>query len=156
MTDNSKEKTPWYKWLLIVFSISTATSGLLATGGWLFREKIQNYIISTVESNKDDSVEAKLAEKMFKGEPEFKESDVCWKIGKLYRDFYSSEKAESDILNVWIPYLENQKNWMPVGYFVKVSDPSIVKFHHWDGRDYDAWSDDIGWFYVKNGLKYYN
>lgn len=151
----NSEKTPWYKWILIVASISTATTGILATAGWLFREKIQNYIISTVDDNKSQSVEAKLAEKMFKHEPEFKEADVCWKIGKLYRDFYNSEQGKSDILNKWVPYLEQETKWRYVGYFVSMEDPSIVKFHHWDGRDYDAWQDETGWFYVKGGFKYY-
>lgn len=152
----TESKTPWYKWIIIIASVAGATTTLLGAGAWLFREKIQNYIVSTVNESKDVSIESKLAEKMFQQEPQFKDSDVCWKIGKLYRDFYSSKQMESDILNKWIPVLEQEVMWRPVGYFVNVTNPDIVKFHHWDGRDYDAWSDEIGWFYVKNGLKYYH
>lgn len=157
MTTNN-EKTPWWKWLLIVASLITATSGTMTFGMWLFQEKIVNFVVEIYNEQKakEPSFIVTMAEKMSKGGEEVKPEDVCWKLAKAWREFNSKSEFENDLLEYWIPHLEHETEWHQVGYFVNMNDPTIVKFHHWDGRDYDAWSDEQGWFYVKGGFKFYN
>ena len=142
------------KWLgrignfMAVFAFASVIWGGLA---YLMEPRIEDYIMEVVDKNKGTSTRADLALEMG-----VKKDDVCEELGEMYKDNSHRHDAQDKILNLWIPYLEREVEWRAVGYFVNIAEPDVVKFHHWDGRDYDAWKDEQGWFYIKGGYKYYH
>ena len=156
--EKTKENTPWWKWLVVVGSVTTATTVILSASAWLFQEKIVNFIIDVYDEQqkKEIKFEVDMSSKMSKDGEKINPEDVRWKLAKMFRDFNSKTQFENDLISKWIPHLESEVAWRKIGYFVDVNNPSIVKFHHWDGRDYDAWNDEQGWFYMKDGYKFYN
>jgi hypothetical protein len=120
----------WLSALLVSFST------ILTFVGWLMYPHISNYVMGIVDANKGTSTRSDLAKEMG-----IEKEDVCEEIGEMYKD--NSHRTE-------------ESRWINVGYFVNIEDDEVVKFHHWNGRNYDAWKDDQGWFYIKGGYKYYN
>ncbi len=152
-------KTMWQKFrvnALMLAGLFTALSLLSGVAAWLFQDKIDDYIMYVVETNKGESTKAMLAEEMSTSEHIVKKEDVCEELGEMYLESMHQHDQQNAILDIWIPYLKQETQWRIVGYFVNIEDPDIVKFHHWDGRNYDAWKDDQGWFYIKGGYKYYH
>lgn len=143
--------TSWLKRIgnfMLVFSFASVIWGGIA---YMMEPRIEEFIMSVIEVNKGESTKSGLAREM-----KVDKGLVIRELGKMYRDSKHRHDAEDAILDTWIPYLEHETQWHSVGYFVSIDDPKVVKFHHWDGRDYDAWKDEQGWFYVKDGYKYYN
>lgn len=141
------------KWLsrignvLLVFSFTSVMWGGI---GYLMEPRAEDFIMYVVNKYKGESTKVILGKEM-----KVDKTKALPELGKMYRENKHRHDAEDSILNKWIPYLQKETEWKQVGFFVNVDDPDVVKFHHWDGRDYDAWSDDQGWFYVKSGYKYY-
>jgi len=138
-------------------------SGLLASLGviisflgWLFYPHIEDAIMDIVEKNKGESTKTLLSKEMSTPDYVVPAEDVCEELGDMFKDNKHRHDAQDAILDLWIPYLEEEIKWRAVGYFVDPNRPDVVKFRHWDGRNYDAWSDEQGWFYIKGGYKYYH
>jgi len=143
--------TSWFKRIgnfMLVFSFASILWGGIV---YMMEPRIEDYIMNVVDKNKGTSTRVDLANEMG---VEIK--DVCEEIGDMYKESMHHHNSQDSILTIWIPYLQEETKWTSVGYFVSIDDDEVVKFHHWDGRDYDAWKDDQGWFYVKGGFKYYN
>jgi hypothetical protein len=140
----------WFKKIgnfMLIFSFASVLWGGIA---YMMEPRIEDFIMDVVNKNKGTSTRSDLAEEMG-----IKKKDVCEELGEMYKDSKHRHDAQDSILTQWIPYLIDETKWISVGFFVKADDAEVVKFHHWNGRDYDAWDDDQGWFYVKNGFKYY-
>ena len=135
----------WLSALLVSFTT------ILTFVGWLMYPHISKYVMTIVNENKGTSTRADLAKEMG-----IEKEDVCEELAGMYKDNAHRHDAQDEILNAWIPYLEEEVEWRSVGYFVSIEDTDVTKFRHWDGRDYDAWKDDQGWFYIKGGYKYYH
>ena len=118
--------------------------------GWLAYPHIEKAVMEIVDNNKGTSTRADLAEEMG-----VKKKDVCEELGIMFKSNSHRHAAEDMILDTWIPYLEAETEWRAIGYYVNIHDSELVKFRHWDGRDYDAWKDTQGWFYTKGGYNYY-
>lgn len=133
--------------IMLIFSFTSLMWGGIA---YLMEPHAEKFIMDVVNENKGESTKTGLSREM-----KVDKTDVIKELGKMYRDSKHRHDAQDSILTKWIPYLLEETRWMAVGYFVSIDDPELVKFHHWNGRNYDAWKDDQGWYYVKGGFKHY-
>jgi len=149
------EKTKSQKVLSFVGWLSAliaGTSAILTFIVWLFNPHITAYIKSVVKEDSNKTLRKELSIKMDIEEEEV-DNEIAWMYGAILE--FSSSYGGSN--NKWEDYLEKTSKWTPVGYFVSVSDKAIIKYHHQNGRNYDAWTEpDTGMlYYIKDGFKYY-
>jgi hypothetical protein len=72
----------------------------------------------------------------------------------MYKDFKEFQKNIIEFNDTWIPHLENEKTFYHVGFFVDLSDEKI-KYKDFDGSIYPCWHDEGGYYYMKEGYKFY-
>jgi len=143
--DKAKKFTMMLSGLLV--AIGTIGTGVI----WLFAEKIDNHIMDVVEEQKGPSLRVDFSKKM-----DIDTEDVDNEIGWMYNTMIEMSTSKDDMAIKWAPHLEKELKWRAVGYFVNVADPTTVKYHHKNGKIYDAWTDENGLlYYIKDGYKYY-
>lgn len=143
--------TMWFKRIgnfMLAFSFISLIWGGIA---YMMEPRIEEFIMSVVDENKGSSTRADLAIEM-----DVKKKDVCEEIGEMYRNFNTAEENIDLFNETWIPYLEAEKTFFHVGFFVKViEDEFEMWYKDFDGKEYRAWHDHDGWFYQKQGYKIY-
>jgi len=133
-------------------ALIAGTSAILTFVVWLINPHIVAYIKSVVKDDNAKTLKKELSIKMDVEEEEV-DNEIAWMYGAIL-EFSSSYDGDN---NKWGDYLEETSKWTPVGYFVSVEDKAVIKYHHQNGRNYDAWTEpDTGLlYYIKDGFKYY-
>lgn len=129
------------KYVMWISAIITALTGMFSLVLWMSYPHIESAILDIVESHKGRSTKEMLGEEM-----NIHKDDVCEQIGVMYSDYLKLKDGTSEM---------ESPLWLSVGYYVLKDDREDVKFLHWDGKTYDAWEDERGWYFVKEGYKYY-
>ena len=141
----------WLKRIGNFMLISAFLSLVWGGVAFLGKHHLDRYIMDVVKENKGPSTKAGLAEEMG-----IEKEDVCEEIGTMYVDFKDAQENIESFNKTWIPYLENEKTFYHVGFFVKVLDHELEMWYKdFDGKEYRAWHDHDGWFYQKQGYKIY-
>jgi hypothetical protein len=149
MPENKDNK--YLKWIGNIMAVSAFVS--LVWGGLviLLEPHIETFIMSVVDKNKGSSTRGDLAKEMG-----IDKDDVCEEIGTMYIDFKSAQENIETFNQTWIPYLEGEKAFFYVGFFVRIVDGEFEMWYKdFDSKEYRAWSDEAGWFYQKQGYKFY-
>ena len=149
------EKTKSQKVLSFVGWLSAliaGTSAILTFVVWLINPHIVAYIKFVVKDDNAKTLKKELSIKMDIEEEEV-DNEIAWMYGAIL-EFSSSYDGDK---NKWGDYLEETTKWTPVGYFVSVEDKAVIKYHHQNGRNYDAWTEtETGrLYYIRDGYKYY-
>jgi len=149
------EKTKSQKVLSFVGWLSAliaGTSAILTFVVWLINPHIVAYIKFVVKDDNAKTLKKELSIKMDIEEEEV-DNEIAWMYGAIL-EFSSSYDGDK---NKWGDYLEETSKWTPVGYFVSVEDKAVIKYHHQNGRNYDAWTEPATGqlYYIKDGYKYY-
>jgi len=149
------EKTKSQKVLSFVGWLSAliaGTSAILTFVVWLINPHIVAYIKFVVKDDNAKTLKKELSIKMDIEEEEV-DNEIAWMYGAIL-EFSSSYDGDK---NKWGDYLEETSKWTPVGYFVSVEDKAVIKYHHQNGRSYDAWIEPATGqlYYIKDGYKYY-
>jgi hypothetical protein len=151
MPENKENK--WLKWIGNIMAISAFLTFIWGGIGYLFEPRIESFIMHVVDKNKGSSTRGDLAEEM-----DVRKEFVAIEIGTMYRDFKQAQENIELFNNTWIPFLENEKTFYYIGFFVDISNPNNpkVKYRDIDGEVLPCWHDDQGWYFMKQGYKYYN
>jgi hypothetical protein len=133
-------------------ALIAGTSAILTFVVWLINPHIVAYIKSVVKDDNAKTLKKELSIKMDVEEEEV-DNEIAWMYGAIL-EFSSSHDGDN---NKWGDYLEETSKWTPVGYFVSVEDKAVIKYHHQNGRNYDAWTEPATGqlYYIKDGFKYY-
>lgn len=133
-------------------ALIAGTSAILTFVVWLINPHIVAYIKSVVKDDNAKTLKKELSIKMDVEEEEV-DNEIAWMYGAIL-EFSSSHDGDN---NKWGDYLEETSKWTPVGYFVSVEDKAVIKYHHQNGRNYDAWTEPATGqlYYIKDGYKYY-
>jgi hypothetical protein len=133
-------------------ALIAGTSAILTFVVWLINPHIVVYIKSVVKDDNAKTLKKELSIKMDVEEEEV-DNEIAWMYGAIL-EFSSSYDGDN---NKWGDYLEETSKWTPVGYFVSVEDKAVIKYHHQNGRNYDAWTEPATGqlYYIKDGFKYY-
>lgn len=151
MPENENKGAKALKWIGNIMAVSAFLSVVWGGIAWVMEPHIETFIMTVVQENKGSSTRGDLAEEM-----NVKKEIVVMEIGKMYRDFKDAQQNIQDFNNTWIPYLENEKTFFHVGFFVKVIEGEFEMWYKdFDGKEYRAWHDHDGWFYQKQGYKIY-
>ena len=133
-------------------ALIAGTSAILTFVVWLINPHIVAYIKFVVKDDNAKTLKKELSIKMDIEEEEV-DNEIAWMYGAIL-EFSSSYDGDK---NKWGDYLEETSKWTPVGYFVSVEDKAVIKYHHQNGRSYDAWIEPVTGqlYYIKDGYKYY-
>jgi len=150
-----ESKTTWEKFRLFMLMLAGLLGAISTIGAgtlWLFQEKIEDGIMEVVERHKGPSFRIDCSKKM-----DIDSEDVDNEIGWMYNMVIKLSSTDDSKGNKWIEYLEAESQWRAVGYFVSINDKGVIKYHHSNGRNYDAWTDlETGQlYYIKDGYRYY-
>ena len=116
---------------------------------WLMEPHIETFVMYVVDKNKGSSTRGDLAEEM-----DVRKEFVAIEIGTMYKDFKKSQENIELFNDTWIPYLENEKLFFYIGFFYDIEEEK-VKYRDFDGDILPCWNDEGGWYYMKQGYKYY-
>lgn len=133
----------------MALTVSAFTSTFLGGLLWVFEPHIEDAVMAIIEKHKGPSTRGELSEEM-----DVKPAFVTVEIGKMYKEFKQTKKNIEEFNNTWIPHLEQEKNFYYVGFFVDVVDDK-VKYKDFDGDILPCWHDEGGWYYMKQGYKFY-
>lgn len=135
-----------------ISALIAGTSAILTFGIWLLNPHISSYIKSVVKEDIQDSFRKDLSLKMDIDQEDI-EDEITW----MYYSVLDMSTTHGTDDNKWSGYLEEVIKWEPVGYFVSVEDKAVIKYHHQNGRNYDAWTEPATGmlYYIKDGFKYY-
>jgi hypothetical protein len=131
---------------MAVFTFASVLWGALI---YMFEPHIETFIMGVVKENKGASTREDLSKEM-----EVRKSFVTYEIGKMYKDFKETQKNITAFNDTWIPHLEKEKNFYYVGFFYDLVEEK-VKYKDFDGDILPCWHDDQGWYYMKQGYKFY-
>jgi hypothetical protein len=131
--------------------IAGLTSAIWAGAVVIFEPHIETFIMDVINKNKGASTRGDLAK-----HSGLEKSQVAREFGKMYKDFKETQENIDLFNKTWIPHLENEKTFFYVGFFVKtVNNEPEMWYKDFDAKEYPAWHDEGGWFYQKQGYKYY-
>jgi hypothetical protein len=147
MDENKGNKV--LKWMGNIMAVSAFLSLIWGGIGYLMEPHIEDFIMNVVEANKGTSTRGDLAKEM-----DVRKELVTIEIGNMYRDFKTAQKNIELFNETWIPYLENEKLFYYVGFFYDITEEK-VKYRDFDGDILACWHDEGGWYYMKQGYKYY-
>ncbi len=137
-------------WMGMALTVSAFTSTIIGGLIWMFEPHIETFIIDVIEKKKP-STRAELSKEMAV-RPEL----VTIELGKMYKGYHETEANIKAFNQTWIPHLEKEKVQFHVGFFVSIEeDKDKVKYRDFDGEIYPCWNDEQGWYYMKQGYKYY-
>jgi len=136
----------------LLAGLLTGMSAIITFVVWLLYPHISTSILTIVDDHKETTLRSDLAVKLDLEEEEV-DNEIAWMYGAIL-EFSSSYDGDN---NKWGDYLEETSKWTPVGYFVSVEDKAVIKYHHQNGRNYDAWTEPATGqlYYIKDGYKYY-
>lgn len=142
-------------WMGMALTVSAFTSMLLGGALWIFEPHIESFIEHVhhkIEKENEHicvDFESKLGDEMG-----VRSELVTIEISDMFKEFDETKKNLKEFNKTWIPHLENEKRFFRVGYIVDL-EIRKVNFQHFDGHLYPAWSDINGWYYMKEGYKFY-
>jgi len=137
-----------------LINISVILGAVIAIQGalsWVFKDKIDDYILSTATKDQP-STRTDLSKEM-----NIRKELVVIEIGNMYREFKDAQKNIQSFNETWIPYLEKEKLVFHVGFFADIDSKGNVKikYRDFDGEEYRSWHDEQGWYYMKQGYRFY-
>jgi hypothetical protein len=142
------EKKTVGQWIINVGAIVGAVLAIEGGITYLFKGSIDNYIKKTAESDRP-STRGDLSQEM-----EVRKELVVIELGKMYKEFKETQKNIETFNQTWIPYLESEKLFYYIGFFFDIEEEK-VKYRDFDGDVLPCWHDEAGWYYMKQGFKYY-
>jgi hypothetical protein len=134
-----------------ILNVAAIVSAVLAIEGglsWAFKDNIITFIKEVAEEGRPST------RKDLSAEMEVRPELVVIELGRMYKDFKTSQQNIEEFNNTWIPHLEKEKLFFHIGFFFDVEEDK-VKFKDFDGSILPCWHDEQGWYYMKEGYKYY-
>lgn len=147
MPDSKANKV--LSWMGMALTVSAFTSTILGGAFYMFEPRFEDFVMNIIEKHKGPSTRAELSEEM-----DVRPELVTIEVGKMYKEFKETQKNIELFNETWIPHLEDEKTYFYVGFFVDIAEDK-VKFKDFDGEIYPAWHDHMGWYYMKEGYKFY-
>jgi hypothetical protein len=139
------------RWMGNIMAISAFMSLLWGGIGWLMEPHVETFIMDVVKDNKGPSTRGEIADSLG-----IHKVNVVPRIVKMMKEFKETQTNIEKFNETWIPYLEDEKTFFHVGFFVIFEDNIWkVKYRDFDQEEYKCWHDDAGWYYMKAGYKYY-
>lgn len=149
MPENETKGNKALRYIGNIMAVSAFISLIWGGVVWLMEPHIETFVMYVVDKNKGSSTRNDLAEEMG-----VRKEFVAIEIGTMYKDFKESQENIELFNDTWIPYLENEKLFYYIGFFYDIEEEK-VKYRDFDGDVLPCWRDEGGWYYMKEGYKFY-